>query len=906
MSLNKVIALCLVLAAALPALAVDPPAPPAAPPPAWVAGYRVRFPLRPVVDFATEKQPTASVIARLPAAGYLRADGSDICVQTQAGELLPVSVLSHNPAGDTLIQFKRNGNDPAYWAYAGNPTAPAANAPPIPEGISVEFRDWEGDSLASWPEVVAGLKKSKHVTSNSFVGMVAQNVNPGRPDSHRMFTASYRGYLKVPEDDTHKFYVGVEDAVFLFIDGERVFEQKGSNRFAVRFPSNAWVEVPLTAGVHPFEIHHVCGANALASQCSFYFKNDGVKKKLSANFVPPEMFAQATLAEVTGIEGPNGAPTATFTWGVDDTLSTPGITFHLGRFEAQGAVKNPAAIEWDFGDGTRAKGRSAMHVYLKSGPYYVTMKVGDGVPPVTQRVYMWTAPSPTSPFSLAKAVELLTTSEWEKWDTQRVNSLFDFLTVSEQPNRWPLVEKIGRHLLKQPDLDLKRRVSLQTTIMEAMAEQGRGAEAMQLMQEALTAAGKLPSLKVMALLKGADIQWNYLKEYDQAAQLYEKIINGHRGLDIPAVREAAIHWGDLYTQAGDMTQAETRYRLAKTLGGERFAATAQTEAIQRGAQLRIAEQKLRSGDVRGTRLLLERMEIDFPEQKLEGTYRFLRAETDRFAGRYEEATRHYEVLLKLRQWAGFRDRAIHGLADCAFRQEDFATALGWFDKLRESFSEYFEAQKLDKIRDLVKARVEAAETAKKAGTAAVSESFRGYITGFEPDEKEPAGTLAKITLEPMLGIDGPQVGVIRNGSLFTFTKDLKNLHAGGNLWVEFWYREQMQQREVQSWSNVVVSITPASPSPPTADDAGKAPAKAPVKPVVPVAFDSVTIPLQRTYGQWRKVATRLRVPLVQDGTVKLTFVNAYGTLRMDGLKILPVSDRQGDSLRSFIEASEIE
>ena len=162
MSRNKVIALCLALAAALPALAADPPAPPAAPPPppAWVAGYRVRFPLRPAVDFATEKQPTASVIARLPAAGYLRADGSDICVQTQAGELLPVSVLSHHPAGYTLIQFKRNGNDPTYWAYAGNPGASVANAPPIPEGISAEFRDWEGDSLASWPEVVAGLKKS--------------------------------------------------------------------------------------------------------------------------------------------------------------------------------------------------------------------------------------------------------------------------------------------------------------------------------------------------------------------------------------------------------------------------------------------------------------------------------------------------------------------------------------------------------------------------------------------------------------------------------------------------------------------------------------------------------------------------------------------------------------------------
>lgn len=132
------------------------------------------------------------------------------------------------------------------------------------------------------------------------------------------------------------------------------------------------------------------------------------------------------------------------------------------------------------------------------------------------------------------------------------------------------MEKIGSHLFNQPDLDIKRRVTVQTMIMQALAKQGRGAEAMQLMQDALTAAGKLPSLRVLALLKGADIQWNYPKEYQEAAQLYEKIISEHRGPDIPAVREAAIHWGDLYTQAGDMTQAKERYRLAKSLGGGRW------------------------------------------------------------------------------------------------------------------------------------------------------------------------------------------------------------------------------------------------------------------------------------------------------------------------------------------------
>ncbi len=868
-------------APATPAPAPAAPAPP--PPPAWVAGYRVRFPLRPFGDI--EKLPTESVVARLPAAGYVRPDGSDIVVQAQDGKLIPVTILSHNPTGDTLIQFKRQGNDPMYWAYAGNPKAPAADAPPIQEGLTVEFRDWAGDSLASWAEIVDGLKKSTVVTANAFVDMVAQNVNAGRPDNHRKFTASYRGYLRIATAGTYKFYIGAEDSAFLFIDGNRVFEQKGSHRFSVRNPTADWIELEMTAGVHPFEIHHVCGADAIVSTCSFYYRLDGPNKK-SPNWVPSEMFARATLADVMGIEGPDGASAATFTWGVDDTLSTPGISLHLGRFEAQGKVKDPARITWDFGDGTKGTGPSPTHVFFKSGEYQVTMNAGADVPPVTQRVYMWTAPSPTSPYSLARAVELLTTSEWEGWDTQRVNSLFDFLIVSEQPNRWPLVEKIGRHLLKQPDVDLKRRVSLQTTLMEALAEQGRGTEAMQLMQEALTAAGKLPSLQVTVLLQGADIQWNYLKEFKPAAQMYEKIVTEHRGLDFPGVREAAIHWGDLYTEAGDMVQAEERYRLAKTLGGERFAATGQTEAIQRGAQLRIAEQKLRGGDVRGTRLLLEKMELDFPEQKLEGMYRFMKAETDRFAGRYEEARQSYEVLLRLRQWAGFRDRAIHGMADCYFREEQFGTAREWFDKLRETFPEYFESQKLGPVSDLVKARAEQADEAKKAGGAPADKNSARFVSGFEPND--PPGVAVKIAFDPMMGIEGPQVGVLKNGSAITFTRELKNLQGGGNCWVEFWYREQLQTRDVQAWENVIVAMY-AGP-----DGQSKTPA------------DSATLWLQRTYGRWRKMATRLKLPLAQDGTVKLTFVHQFGSLQIDGLKVLPVSDRQLDSLRSFIEAPEVE
>ena len=861
-------------------VAVDLPAP------AWVPGYRVRFPLRLIGDFTNEKAQTQSVIARLPAAGWLRPDGADICVQRQDGTVLPVAVLSHQPDGETLIQFARHTNDPVYWAYAGNPKLPHPNVPPLPEGITVEFRNWTGTSLASWADVVGSLKENPAVIGNAFVDQVVQNVNPARPDNVRNFAASYRGFLRIPEDGAYKFYLGAENAAFLFINTNRVFEQIGGARFTTRIPVTAWREVELTAGVHPFEVHHVCGPAAAVANCTLYLKRDTANKKLAAAAVPAAMFAPATRAEAAGIEGANGAPAMTFAWGVDDTLSTPGITLHLARFEAHGTSPDPAKIQWDFGDGTRGTGRSPTHAYFKSGEYRVTLNAGGGAPPVTQRIYVWTAPTPTSPHSLERAVSLLSADDWSGWDAQRFNSAFDFLLVSEQPNRWPLVERLARHLLAQADLDVKRRVALQTTLMEALARQGRGAEAMALMDEALKVAGKVPSLRVTVLLKGADLQWNYLKEFQKAAQLYESIITDHRGLGHPAVREAAIHWGDLFTQAGDLVQAAERYRLAKSLGGERFAVTGQNEAIQRGALLRITEQKLRTGDVRGTRLLLERLELDFPEQKLEGMYRFLRAETDRFAGRYEDAIRHYEVLLKLRQWAGFRDRAMHGLADCALRQEDFPNAQAWFEKLRETFPDYFTQHKLTPVFNVVKARAERAVAARTNEVAAASGTFRGHVTGFELGEAQTAGRFDRVAFLPMLGMDGPTVASGR----FSMTKDLRNVPPDSACWVEFWYRKQGNTSlEPYQYCYMNVWMYAGADGPATNPTA------------------HVLVPLDRaSYGQWRKAAVRIKTPLAPDALLKLELINITGTVQIDGLKILPVSDRQSDSLRSFIEAEEVE
>src|SRR5262245_31038813 len=83
--------------------------------PAWLDGSRLRWRLRVIGDPA--KRQSASVITSLPTGGWLRPDATDFAVQSASGEVLPVTVLSHDPTGETVIQFPRQGDATWYWAY---------------------------------------------------------------------------------------------------------------------------------------------------------------------------------------------------------------------------------------------------------------------------------------------------------------------------------------------------------------------------------------------------------------------------------------------------------------------------------------------------------------------------------------------------------------------------------------------------------------------------------------------------------------------------------------------------------------------------------------------------------------------------------------------------------------------
>lgn len=865
--------------------------------PAVLAPFRLRYALHIGGDRA--KSPAKSIIATLPTGGRLRADASDVAIVTEKGERLPSTVLSHDPLGSTLIQFPRRGDAAWYYAFAvapegtALPPAIASEAIAAHEGLTVEVRRWAGEELGDWSQVRDGLTSSKNVIGNSVVAEVVENCNPARPNDPRSYASSYRGFLNVPADGVYRFFLNAEDAAFLFIDGFKVTERVGTNARitgAVKL-REIGDEVELKKGVHPFEVHHVMGNNPTAiGYCALMWAPPDAK---TWAYVPYTVFAKADYARVAAIDESKHAAAAMFAYGIDDTLrSGDGELVYLVDFAAIGPSKLPAApqdpqsLVWDFGDGTTGRGPRASHVYFQGGDYTVSLTSGD-LPPYRTNVHVWPAPGNTSPRSLAKTVAALRSSEWQKLDADRINRMFQFLLVCEQPDRWPLIDQVAEKLLAEPGLELKQKVVIHRTRMESLAYQGKGDEAVALGEKILAEFGRVPSLQVGIKLEIAQVYHRHLKKFDEAAARYEKIVNENRRVEHPDVRVAAIRWGDLYAETGDLRRAGECYRMANALGGAAFAESSLTGAVTRGGLLRMAEQRLKAGDIQQTRSLLERIELNYPEEKLEGLYRVLRADADRRTGRYEEALRNYEILLKLSQWSGFHDRALHGLADTYFRLGQHAKAIEWLDSLEKSFPRFYEKQKLADFRKLVVDRQSRA-AALAANQQAGAGEFRDFVVGFEPEEKEAWGKLLNFTVGSGQGIVGPHVGVGIGfpvyAGYFDMSRPIPAL-TGGEYWVEMWYRETLLPMNLAPHIHMYLR-----------DEKNSA----------DVLFQG-TSRVERSYGVWRRIGFPMQVaPTATSGSIAFTIRQVAGVFEFDGVAVYAVTDQQSDALNNFLKGADTE
>ncbi len=741
------------------------------------------------------------------------------------------------------------------------------------EGLSLEVRDWSGDlvdELGSWPAVVEGLMRSDNVIGNAAIMDVLQKMNPFRLGDTRNFAASYRGFLNIEKPGLYRFFLNADDASFLFLNEYLVLSRVGPNR-TIQGRMNVFAvgqDMELDAGVYRLEIHQVTGNSPGAyGRCAFYWIPPEAE---SWQRVPPQAFVPALSADLVRVEAPDGKRVPIPVCGVANTLGGGGTELFLVQCRAVGASEDQR-IAWTFGDKMSGEGVRLQHVYFEGGDYEISMRAPNGLPPFKQRLHVWNAPVPTSPLALGEVVDVLDGYDLARLDEARLGAAFAFLSICGQSHRWPVVDKVAARLLESKGLDLPYRVALYRARMEALARQGRAADALELGQEALAETGTLHALRLDVQLKIADIHRLHLRDFDEAGRLYAAMVEEYRRMALPAVRRAAIAWGDMYLDIGDNSRASEIYRLAGSLGGSGDGLGKATDATTRGALLRVAEQQMRDGNLRHSRQLLERIEQEYPEQKVEGLYRFLRAEADRQAGRYVEAERNYELLLRMQQWAGYRAQALQGLADCAMRREHYTDAVKWLDAIAESYPDFYRQRELATSRDVAAARLE--------NDPETLDSFAG-IEDVVAVHTNVAANMPLRSL-PLHGL-GDRALVLnrptdRGSSFYEFSLD--NVVSEGAYWIDFWYRNDFVNSH--GWTHPRLTI----------ECLGEENRKG----------EGGEVPVIRTFGLHFHGAALVRMPVTRDGKIRMVFDSFQGLQRLHGLRVRPVSALQEEALQNFIE-----
>lgn len=816
---------------------------------------------------------------RIKQAAQLKAD-TEQALHDLEPKLAPardVSVAARAAARLAVEQTKADGDAYTKLAMQRDPRV-------LQEGLTVEYRRWEGDDLGSWASVIEGLKASDSVIGSAVLGQVHQHVNPFRRGDPRQFAASYRGYLNIEQPGVYRFFINSDDAVFLFINDFRIFSRTGSNRPVdgkIKLLSIG-TDIELEKGRHRFEIHQVVGnAPDAKGLCKIRWILPGER---SWKYIPPDAFVRALSAVPIGVEAFDGGQVAAFDHGMDDTLQSDGLTVFLSRFEAQGSITDPQKLTWQFGDGTAGTGRSPTHVYFKRGQYAVTLKSHPKLPPFRRICHQWISDMPTSPLALGKAVDALESIQIEKLDAAMLHDMLHFLLICEQPTRWPLMERLCRHLLAQKGLDVKYRAHLYTSLMLAMAHQERGDEALKLLDPAVKELAAHRTLRAMMMLHAGHINRDFLRDFDEADRHYSQVIQENHRLRHPLIRAAAVAWGDMFMQAGQIAEAADAYRLARSLGTVSPIGEGQGDATKLGALQRMAQQQLRRGDIRQTQRLLDQIETDFPEQRINALYRFLRADAQRHAGQYEPALRNYAMVLTLPSGRSYRPQVLYGMADTNYRMGESDQTLELLKSIFDSYPDVYRRRRIASFQKRIESRRDRLRLA-MPDSKTKPKLFAGLATGFEPDESPTQHQPAGARVIPTMGIDGPHTAFIETHGIRKVRLPIQRMHnvaTQGSLWIELWYREHLTVATGDGQLKLWVSVR---------EDTGRHIASPQVWPY-------------RTYGQWHKAGFAVNAPTTLDGSVGVTVQGNGATLEIDGLKIMPVSDAQDYAFRNFMEGAD--
>jgi tetratricopeptide (TPR) repeat protein len=611
--------------------------------------------------------------------GRAKADGSDYRVIDAAGKPVPFQLVYHDAQRYSLLSFRADKPRQRFFVYFGNPAPTRAPEEVVsdatpgsgpPKGAWVPRYGFvlrtiqrpEGDNPRTVPEMAALIAGSKAKYGARYQRRVSDGYNLFGPSDY--YISIYRGWVWVPAAGRYQFCTASNEASFSFLDGKELVHWPGRHTADRGARGEVNVTVELTAGLHYLEYYH---EEVTLEQMAFLgWIPPGGGPGFSA--IPESFYTAPHNAVVTGYEDARGTPLASFEPVITDSI------WPAGRSEGQytRCVFKPGpgrdlpagtTCEWDFGDGQRASGAQAEHVYLTLGTFPVTLTTqgSGGASKASWPLLVFEIEHVTDQFREGRPRDYAATArgyDRSKLDAGGLEELAQLFAEAEQPAESLAVGNL--FFQRFPSAKQAQASRVRRLMADSALRTGKGSvdEAVQNYQASL--AGDMPAAEridvLTRLIRLVGIERGLPEKAEGLFTQVDETFKAARPEreTRAAYRRAVMAAGDVLLWQGKLEGARQLYDRAESLGPY---VPAQVRAARVGAYPNSLREYLGGGNYGAALDLVDRWEETFPTEKIKGQTLFWRGKVLLLRGQAQDAERFLGRAVRLTVGAEYETEA---------------------------------------------------------------------------------------------------------------------------------------------------------------------------------------------------------------------------------------------------------
>lgn len=293
-------------------------------------------------------------------------DPGKFAVTTSKGKRVNAKMLWSAPGEPMKILFDNTSKAKSYSVLFGEKIPARKNNWEPKAGLILETRKRASGNANNWKEAKKVIDASKTIEGRSPVTKIFLGINPY--GLSKDLVVRYKGYLKIKKSGDYKFAVAADDAVFLFIDGNKVTDWAGWHGPWAGVRGKFSGNIILKKGIHRIDYYNVQNQYGMRLVCGW---KPPWRKHLEV--IPPDAFVPLKKFKVDRIIHKGKVVSVSFKWESQSHLMVCDKAIVNMVFKAE---KIPQGVDcrWFFDDSGRSSGFQTSHIFLSPGLRKVRME----------------------------------------------------------------------------------------------------------------------------------------------------------------------------------------------------------------------------------------------------------------------------------------------------------------------------------------------------------------------------------------------------------------------------------------------------------------------------------------------------------------------------------------------------